>query len=252
MYDTVQDRGTRLSTTALTAKCPRSEFLKRTEPYVEKPGNLWAAFRGTMFHGQLERVAHQNAVPEVRYFMQLEGLGELSCSPDLVDIEQGMMYDYKFVKEVPAYEYPWPNHKEQLWFNRWIVDNATHAQVSGGERFLLTDRLRRAFVPDVWNDLIVVYMDDKRVKQIGVTKSVEIEGKNGNPRKVRVPDLGDDAWIESQIRFRYELLNTAFDSGAVPEIPYEFQDWEHPLCNYCPVKKECLKLWGKETNVEEV
>lgn len=92
-----QDRGTRISTTTLTTKCLRSEVLQRTEDYTNDPVRMYASFRGTMFHGQLEQHATDpHTVEEPRFHITLPGGHLFSGSPDLIDVRKGELYDYKF------------------------------------------------------------------------------------------------------------------------------------------------------------
>jgi len=48
-----QERGTRLSTTALTSPCPRAEVLKRSVDYIGSLDDMYAPLRGTMVHRTL-------------------------------------------------------------------------------------------------------------------------------------------------------------------------------------------------------
>lgn len=238
---TVQDRGDRISTTTLTTKCDRSEYIKRTEPYTEKAANLWASFRGTMFHGQLEHHAHPDSIAEARYYVELEGLGTLSGSPDLVDPTKGVLYDYKFTKEVPRFDYAWDTHVQQVQVNRWLVDHATEVEWRGQLHDLTDPKVRKQFVPPFWDSLVVVYMDDKGPKPITVTRSEEVIGTTtGKPKRIRVPDIWPDEQVEEFIYERFSAWKDAFDHRVLPDIPESFAGWQHPLCGYCPVKDKCI------------
>ncbi len=254
MYDQVQDRGDGVSTTSVTGKCARQEFLKRRTTYVVEPGGLWAAFRGTMFHGRLEQYAHHRSVPEARYFAEVPGCGPFSGSPDLVDPWQGVLLDYKFTNEVPVYDYAWKEHVAQVQVNRWLVDHATHVEYPKGEVHDLTDTNERwRFVPRVWNALMVVYMDNKRVKPITITRSESVEKKNGDGwKKVRVPDIWDDDRVLDLITANYSVLREALDSDTIPPIPETHAEWKHPLCNFCEVRSACIKevLTGEWAEVD--
>lgn len=240
---TQQDRGDRISTTTLTSKCRRSEYLKRTTDYTDEANKLWASFRGTMFHGQLEWHAHPANIAEARYHVELEGLGPLSGSPDLVAVPAGVLYDYKNTKEVPRFDYAWPDHIAQVNVNRWLVDHAHRVEFQG-EEFDLADPVNRTrFVPFAWDSLVLVYMDDKGPKPITVTRSEEVIGKNGRPKKVRVPDLWSDERCEDYIRRKYAAWKDSFESGVVPDIPEDFERWRHPLCGFCPVRDLCIDLY---------
>lgn len=262
MLATQQERGNRITTTLLTGKCLRSEYLKRRTEYTDDPEKLYASFRGTMFHGQLEEFAHPGAIAEARFHIELEGLGHLSGSPDLVDPKVGYLYDYKFTKENPRFDYPWKEHVAQLQINRWLVDNGDYVELKG-EFFPLTERgvellreqygdislipewdirtNRARFVPIDWQGLIVAYMDDKGPKPILITRSEDVPKKDGKgTRKARVADVWDDETVEALVRERYEAAREALLGGVLPDIEEAFQNWQHPLCGFCPVKGACI------------
>lgn len=243
MLAQVQDRGARISTTTLTSKCLRSEVLKRTEPYTEDPKRMYASFRGTMFHGQLEGFAHPQAIAEARYWASNAlGLGPLSGSPDLVDPKTGYLYDYKFSKENPRWNKPWGDHVQQLQVNRWLVDHADTVDYQG-ERFDMSDRAVAArFAPVDWQGLIVVYMDDKGPSPLLITRTEQVPKKTGPGTKAaRVADIWPDSQVEEFIRERYVAAAEALKPGAaLPDLTPEYEGWEHPLCGFCPKKTSCI------------
>lgn len=244
MFDTLQDRGERISTTLLTTKCLRQEAIARKEDHAVDPVKLYASFRGTFFHGLLETHAHPRAVAEPRYFATLDGLGELSGSPDLVDPYAGTLYDYKFTREVPRWDRAWSNHEEQVQVNRWLVDYA-HTVEWQGDTYDLSDPANRAkFVPYEWRGLYLVYADDKGVKPILVTRSEQVPKKYGNGMKAaRVADIWGDERVEGWIREKYALAQSALSGGVLPDIPEDFTGWRHPLCGWCSVKDRCVDLY---------
>ena len=242
MLAQVQERGERISTTTLTAKCLRSEFLKRKEDYIEDPKRMYASFRGTMFHGQLEAFAHPQAIAEARYHVDNAlGLGPLSGSPDLVDPKTGYLYDYKFTKENPRWDKAWGDHEEQLQVNRWLVDHADRVEYQGFE-FDMADRAHQArFRPVDWQGLIVMYMDDKGPKPILITRSEQVPKKTGPGTKAaRVADIWSDERVEEYICERYVAAQKALTENELPDITPAYEGWEHPLCNFCPKKKSCI------------
>lgn len=247
MFDTVQDRGDRISTTLLTTKCLRSEYITRTEDYAVDPQKLYASFRGTFFHGLLETHAHPRSIPEPRYHLELDGLGPLSGSPDLVDPYAGTLYDYKFTKQVPTWDRAWPNHVEQVQVNRWLVDHA-HTVEWQGDSYDLSDPANRAkFVPYEWRGLYLVYADDAKVKPILVTKSEQVPKRDGKGTKAaRVADIWDDERVEAWVREKYAAASEALHDDVLPDIPPDFTGWSHPLCGFCPVKDRCVDLYIEE------
>lgn len=248
LLDVQQDRGDRISTTTLTTKCPRSEWLQRKEPFTVNPYDLWPAFWGTMFHGRLEWNAHPRNIAEARYYAVLSGLGLITGSPDLVDPYRGVLYDYKTNKENPRYAKPWPDHVLQVQINRWIVDHA-HQVEYDGQFFDLTDaQTSETFRPmphiqGGWEKLVLVYMDQKGPLPLTVTRSEEAIGTTtGRPKKVRVPDIWSDDVVEGHIRRLYSERQYQLEGNHLPHIPPGFEQQEHVLCGYCPVRKRCKEL----------
>lgn len=244
MYSEVQDRGDRISTTALTGKCDRQLYLTRMEDYSEDPEKLWAPFRGTMIHSHLEAHAAPGTIEEPRYHVHLDGLGDLSGSPDVLDVRMGVLYDYKRTKEVPRFNYPWKDHVNQMNVNRWLVDHADYVEYRGKQWDLRLSRENRArFRPTVWNDLVVVYIDDKGPKPLSCTKSVQVPKKDGKGTKAaRVLDLWSDEEAEAWIRQRWTEVKSALAGESLPPVPDYMAGWEHPLCGFCPKKRECIEL----------
>lgn len=261
MLGTVQDRDYISTTTVLSGKCLRSEVLKRTRPYTDDPKKLYAAFRGTMFHGQLEKHAHPGAIEEPRFHKYLEGLGWFSGSPDLVDPKGGWVDDYKSTREVPVFDYPWGDHKEQGQINRWLVDNCDYYEYRK-EKYATTDvgamHLHGACLdaedyreniarvrPYDWQGIRVIYMDNDKVKPILVSKSIDIPQK-GDPKKTKkakVADIWEDERVEALVRANYAKAVDALnpDNDKLPDIPEAYKSWKHPLCNYCAVKDACVE-----------
>jgi len=245
MYGEVQDREDRISTTTLTSKCLRSEFLKRAEGYTESPRRLWPSFRGTQFHQQLEKAARPGSVAEARFHIDdFMGMGPLSGSPDLLDVEEGILYDYKTNKENPRFAYPWGDHSQQVNVNRYLVDHADWVEWQGKTYD------PEQFRPKDWQALVLVYIDTNGPKPLEVTRSEDVSTKDGKGRKkVRVPDIWGDEHAQQWIAERYAAVKEAFVGGRLPEIPPEFQGWEHPLCGFCPKKHECIEDFYRENPV---
>ncbi len=247
-----------VSTTSLTAKCRRQQSIMRQYDYTEDLDGMWASFRGTMFHGQLEKQAifFGDAFEEARFFVTIDG-NRLSGSPDLVTTG-GILYDYKFCKEVPRWNTPWPDHCLQGQINRWLVDHADSVHWRGwafyadnapaalpgkkqGDIGAIT--CPQDFRPMDWQDLVVVYMDDKGVKPITVTKSIDIPKVGGvGTKKARVSDIWDNETAEAHIREQYALAHDALTLLNIPPAPEGWEHQSHVLCGYCAVRSECAAL----------
>ncbi len=230
-----------ISTTSLTAKCTRQQSIMRQYEYAEDVDAMWASFRGTMFHGQLEKNVVKPAVEEPRFFVTIDGI-ELSGSPDLIDPVSGVLYDYKFCKEVPRWNKPWPDHVEQGQINRWLCDHAEKV-VWRNRTYTSQATITRLFRPVDWQAITVVYMDDKGVKPLTCMKSIQVPKVSGEGTKAAsVPDIWTDEQVEDLILGR---LPRVYDALTNLNIPPAAEGWEHQshvLCGYCPVRRECAAL----------
>lgn len=243
--------GSRISTTVLTGKCDRRMVLERSNDYTVKLEDMYASFRGTMFHGQLENFAHPDSYGEARFHVKDLGLlipsvkkalprlnRSFSGSPDLVDPTVGILWDYKRTKEVPRFNQMWGDHAEQLNINRWLVDHADTVEHMG-ETFDMTDELvRKRFVPVEWQELVILYVDDKGPKPITLTKSIDVPTLAGGTKKARVPDVWDDARVEALIAETYIEARLGLQAGIAP-IPPGWENQSHVLCGYCAVSDIC-------------
>lgn len=270
----------RISTTVLTQDCLRSVALDRFNDYTVTPDDLWASFRGTMFHKQLEQYAASTSYGEARFFVtdlgvqipavkkaiRLKKDRSFSGSPDLVDPMAGTLYDYKRTKEVPRYSYVYDNHIQQLNVNRWLVDHADTVEVveprlPGEPGYdgliavrvdergviyatwdLLDPEVRARFVPVEWQELVIVYVDDRGPKPIAVTKSIDVPKVGGQgTKKARVADVWSDETAETFIAEKYIAARAALTTGSAP-IPAGWEGQSKPLCNYCPSRTLCADL----------
>lgn len=250
------DDPSRISTTVLTQDCLRSVALDRFNDYTVTPADLWAAFRGTMFHKQLEQYAASTSYGEARFFVTDLGVQipavkkairskkdrAFSGSPDLVDPVAGILYDYKRKKEVPRWNSCWPSDIQQLNINRWLVDHADTVLHQGVEYDLLDPEVRAKFVPVEWQELVIVYVDDLGPKPIAVTKSIDVPKVSGEgTKKARVADVWSDEMAETFIAERYIAARAALTTGSAP-IPAGWEHQSKPLCGYCPSRTLCADL----------
>lgn len=254
------DNPQEISTTTLTTKCLRQQALERFNDYDSTFDELYARFRGTLFHGQMERWARPGSYGEARFFIRdigllLPGIKEalprkdrsFSGSPDLVDPVAGVLFDYKRTKAVPRFDTVWGDHVEQLNVNRWLVDNADSVDVrtgnDQGQGFdLHLPAVRERFVPVDWQELVIVYVDDQGPKPITVTESIDVPKVGGvGTKKARVPAIWPDAQVEAYITERYIAARTALLEHNAP-IPVGWEHQSHILCNYCPVRRMCASL----------
>lgn len=227
-------------------RCNRCIILKKYTPYKERLDDLWARWRGTMYHTVLENY-RQEGFGEIRFWAELPHGGMVHGKPDLIIPRLGALVDLKTTKSVPMYDEVWDDHKEQLQFYRWLMNNAVEHD---GVGFKLETAKEVNF-----RTLGIWYADDKGVKPLEVRKTEDHPTKKGAKfafKKVRVPDIWSDEAVVDVLEPRYQELVNAMnvyeDCGELPEFPEgvdPIRMWAH---KYSPVAYQCLDSHYKENN----
>src|ERR1051326_1189006 len=227
IIDGQQDRGDHLSTTALTGECDLNFVLERKSSYVRRLDDEWASFTGSMYHEQLEKASIPGqTVVERRYWLELEGLGWVSCKPDVIDIHHGILGDYKTKSKAldPRRRNPYDANIQQLNVNRYIVDHAEwiefdeqgdesatqasfiypyhkHPEVS----VMVVPVVEGETRPYEWSHLEAIYLTPREGMQtLMCSRSIDVPRKDGKgTKKARVPWIWSDSEAETFIRERY-------------------------------------------------
>lgn len=237
----IEERGSNISTTALTSPCPRSVVIERMEDYIGDVDTLWRAFRGTMVHYVLEAAQRPNSVAEVRFFAPI-GDDVISCKPDLIT-EDGQLWDYKNTAKVPRWNNPYPNHVEQLQLNRWIVNNAVKWEKDDKEYPLQLDVRSMKF-----EHLVIMYLDLDGPKPLEYMESIDVpttsKDAKSKTKKVRLPGVWDDERVLDMLLPRFNAMRAALES--YPKFPKIAQQvwggpptWACPGYPYCPLRGQC-------------
>lgn len=255
-----QNRGDHLSTTALLSECDRNLVLERKEPYDDTVEHLWAAFTGTMFHEQLEKVSiSDQTVVETRYWIELPNVGWLSCKPDLIDVKYGTLEDFKSKDKLPSLmrSNPYDTNVEQVQINRFIVQHAEWVEDPDGTEVIYpyhnvpteAVKVRRPADgkdrPYEFIDLAVVYIAPREgMVRMRCTKSIDVPTKDGKgTKKQRVSDIWSDEDVLELVTERYTNKRNALDAyeatGDLPPIPDGWEGQTGWLCDYCPVRRQC-------------
>lgn len=229
-----QERGARLSVTALTGGCMRGNIVERKEDYIGTLDGMYPMLRGTLIHSALERGARPGALAEWRFYSDVDGQ-EISGSPDLVTYDT--IWDYKTTDKPPKYDYMWPNHNLQLQYNRFLFNNATKWDAPKGidPATISLDPFHTKI-----QHLAIVYLgpDGPKVLEAEVARATRTGG-----RKFRVPDVWTDTQVLADLRPRMESWKMAWESYPqwpaglenFPgfEGPPEWKCFGPPLC-YLP------------------
>jgi hypothetical protein len=239
-----------ISVTMLVGDCGRSKVIERKEDFVLSIDTLYAALRGTQVHRTLESGCRPGGLAEARFFARLrvpkiEGRHELSCRPDLITtLGSPTLWDYKVVRDAPAYQYPRKEHTRQVNFNRYIVNHA--------ERWELPDGGVQGDMPFdprtlVFEHLALVYLSDKWPKVMECTKPTDVTFKNGKKGKRNLPYVWSDEEVLDELSPRLKGMLLAL--GAYPEWPEgleEYPGFEGPPGWQCPGPPRCyLKCVAK-------
>ncbi len=226
-----QERGTRLSTTALTSACPRSTVLERMEDYIGNIDDMYAALRGTMVHRTLESYARTDAIAEGRFYTTIDGI-EISGSPDLVTVDT--VYDYKVPTDqtgVPSFGYPFRHQTEQLMMNAFILRHAEKWDLPEGQALVFDPREHPA------KAVVIVYIGPKGPKIIEYQRKQTIVTPSGKEREANRGYVWSDEEVlggydaddrkHGGFRAKLHLMRRALDS--YPEWPEPWEDVETGL-----------------------
>lgn len=205
-----QDRGVRISVSALTAGCPRGLVVERMADYIDDLDSLYAALRGTLVHRTLELATREDAIAEARFYTEVDGI-EFSGSPDL--LTQEAVYDYKVTDSPPGYDYPYRHHTEQVQFNAFVARHMTNFDLPPGLEGLPFDPrdypVKRA---------IVVYLGPKGPKVLQTQKMQEFITPAGKTKEGKRPYIWNDEEVlehEGHLRARLHALVQAFEQWPV-------------------------------------
>jgi hypothetical protein len=241
MYAEYQERGERITSSALVSACPRAEIVKRKTSYVDDLKSLYVPFRGTMVHRTMEYHSDPDAIAEARFYTTIDGI-EVSCSPDL--LRRDILFDYKVTEVPPMYQYPYVHHKEQVEFNAYVARHAEKWDLPKGIESLPFDP-RQSPVTSV----AVVYLGPKFVKVLVVEKKEEVFTKTGKFKKVQVPFVWPDPLVLKVFRPRIHIFQNALDA---------YPDWPAPWTDVSDVDKKtglprtytAEEVWGGEQGWE--
>ncbi len=227
-----QERGKRLSTTALTAACPRSSVLERSVDYIESLDNMYAALRGTMIHRTLESYTRLGAIAEHRFFTTIDGIS-ISGSPDLVT--EDTVFDYKVPTDqtgVPSFGYPFRHQTEQLMMNAFILRHMEDWVGPDGEP---SADAPLPFDPreNAVTHAVIVYLGPKGPKVIEYQVNQEFVTPAGVTKKSKRPYVWSDDEVlggyddedkkNGGMRAKLHIMKNALDS--YPDWP---EPWEDP------------------------
>lgn len=224
-----QERGKRLSTTSLTAACPRASVIERLEPYIGTLDGLYAALRGTMVHRTLEAYSRLGAIAEYRFYTTIDGI-EISGSPDLVTTDT--VFDYKVPTDqtgVPSFGYPFRHQTEQLMLNAFILRHMEKWEGPGGDETAPLPFDPREHPVE---HAVIVYLGPKGPKVIEYQVSQEFVTPSGRTKKAKRPYVwSDDEVLNGRddedrklggMRAKLHLMHNALES---------YPEWPEPYTN---------------------
>ncbi len=214
-----EDRSKEIHVTDLT-KCIRKAFLDKTTIVPEMPHEKLAAFSGLAHHALLE--AKADTAAEAEMVVSLDGVVGRVDSLN----EDGVLIDYKTVKEIYRDRLPYGEHDLQLNIYAYML-RRMGKQVNG---------IRLVYISRAGPTTCKRFVEKRPCN----TPVEWVNGRIQCPRCGNRPDnahLGvvtvnvdmyPDNEIEEVFTLRSQLLRAALDTGALP--PGE-TGW---LCRYCP------------------
>ena len=217
-----QERGKRISTTALTGGDPRAEIIRRHEDYVDTVDSLYLPLRGTMVHRTLERYARPGSIAEAWFLTTIDGI-QISCSPDL--LTEDTVYDYKVpadISGVPMFGYPFRHQTEQLMLNQYITGHMEEYRMwKDGERI---EGVPLPFDPteNRVKHAVIVYIGPKGPKVIEYLRKQELVTPAGKIREVKRPYVWSDEEVLDEFRPKLHIFQSALE--RYPEWPEPYVD----------------------------
>jgi hypothetical protein len=219
-----RDDGHWLSPSSATY-CNRQRILKSQYDYWQDLEASWPAFTGNAYHRELAHASQQHfgihgTMLEERWrTIDLEVLlpdgtlypFKMQGTPDLLDIDNGILYDWKSIGEFQYYDaelkqkvnrvFPYPQHELQI--NLYIL-------------MFPEEMVKKAFI---WY--------------------VKSEGKKGAARRmVEVPIWDREDAYQTACELAVPLA-WAEKSGTLPQEKYDSSNW---MCRSCPVQALCQQL----------
>jgi PD-(D/E)XK nuclease superfamily len=173
IIESTQNRGDYISATSII-HCLRGDYLKRREDYYLTLTSAYPMFRGTLFHGLVEKYPHPMGQTEQKLLRTYRGVEIGGTYDSLVTLESEdevgaktyILQDWKTTKELPRYGTPYTNHRKQVNLYRWLARLPVKDVVLEVWYFSM-DGVKRTVVPrkDVWSDEQVErYLDDRLLK----------------------------------------------------------------------------------------
>lgn len=203
-------QSTSISPTFLLNACPRSAIIERNMDYIGLADDFWARVRGSLVHNSLELKARPNSVAEVKFFAEVGGV-EVRAIPDLITLDDGGLWDYKFSDNPPMY-YPYKSNRRQVELNRYIVNHATNWTYHG-------DPIDLPFNPREFrfHHLTLNYLGPKGPKPMTIEKKQPFITPKGRKTEKNQPYVSTDAEVEEWLEPLLEIFEIATD--AFPKWP---------------------------------
>lgn len=229
MYEANQNRGDYISATAII-HCLRAAFLKSRRDYYVDPTALYASFRGTLFHGLLEKNGSDSSFVEQKRIRKWRDKIEIGGTADSLEIfefddlpngKTHIIRDWKTTNELPKWG-PWLDHIAQVNIYRWLFDldptevimEISYFTMAGFRTFRLKDGTQKG---------------------------------RGSAKPVNQHWTDDD--IDRFFEDRLVKLKAAFLIGM--PTPYALTTEEdRKLCNWCEVKSICDRLAVEEQEAQ--
>jgi len=217
-----QERGDRISTSALVAADPRAEIIKRKEDFIDTLDSLYLPLKGTMVHRTMESYARPGSIAETLFSTTIDGI-RVTCVPDLLTTDT--VYDYKVpgdITGVPSFGYPFRHQTEQLMLNAYI---ARHVEEWGVfEDGKLNKDIELPFDPREFpvEHAVIVYIGPKAPKLIEYQRKTTIVTPAGASREVKRRYVWTDEKVLTEFRPRIHIFRNALD--AYPEWPEPWVD----------------------------
>ena len=202
--------------------CLRADYLKRTTNFYVTVEQQYPMFRGTLFHGLMEKYPNPNGKIEERHSRTYRGI-EISGKYDSMIFlrdESGrvVIQDWKTTESLPKYDSPYTSHIAQINLYRWLLG-------------LKPDEV----IMEVW------YFSMKGVKRCRLKDGSGVGRGGKSPANQHWSDERVEAYLDDRlVKLRASIVaGIALPYSMVPDE----DKWE---CEYCPVRAQCEALRWQE------
>jgi CRISPR/Cas system-associated exonuclease Cas4 (RecB family) len=143
--------------------CPRKIFYAKTKGEFVNPQRIYNAWKGILSHEVMEKwtPVMNGTLIETRFFVKYDKY-IITLKPDRID--KDVLYDFKFVHEIPVFRKPYRYHAQQLNLYKFFLNNFTSIKIQKAKLVYMTYRAMEVVEVDLLSDEILEEQVKKKLK----------------------------------------------------------------------------------------